>query len=225
MKNGKAFPIPVKAKYSCDKCPAYCCSYPEIEVTPRDIERLARHFGLTYEQAEERLTKYDDPGRFDQQFESVVREVETNIIEVDAKLCENGRINHYKDARAFMESATVKQRLEKARVLGRLTKGEISLASDTLRRGRNLRETLQGRQLKEGSDFEYGYYPDEVPGTVSALHLVGDSDHLDSGGRVSRIDLGSLGREEDRTAGGSGGRGRCAGKSSRRAQGPETVAR
>ena len=59
MKNGKAFPIPVKAKYSCEKCPAYCCSYPEIEVTPRDIERLARHFGLAYEQAEERLTKYD----------------------------------------------------------------------------------------------------------------------------------------------------------------------
>jgi len=59
MKNGKAFPIPVKAKYSCEKCPAYCCSYPEIEVTPRDIERLARHFGLAYGQAEERLTKYD----------------------------------------------------------------------------------------------------------------------------------------------------------------------
>ena len=59
MKNGKAFPVPVKTKYSCEKCPAYCCSYPEIEVTPRDIERLARHFGLAYEQAEERLTKYD----------------------------------------------------------------------------------------------------------------------------------------------------------------------
>ena len=28
--------------YSCNKCPAYCCSYPEIEVTPRDIQRLAK---------------------------------------------------------------------------------------------------------------------------------------------------------------------------------------
>ncbi|OGA39778.1 MAG: hypothetical protein A3G28_02310 [Betaproteobacteria bacterium RIFCSPLOWO2_12_FULL_68_19] len=59
MRNGKAFPIPVKVKYSCEKCPAYCCSYPDIEVTPRDIERLARHSGLAYEQAEERFTKYD----------------------------------------------------------------------------------------------------------------------------------------------------------------------
>ncbi|HYN14110.1 MAG TPA: YkgJ family cysteine cluster protein [Burkholderiales bacterium] len=55
----KPFPIPVRVKYSCAKCPAYCCSYPEIEVTPRDIERLAKHFSLDYKQAEERLTKYD----------------------------------------------------------------------------------------------------------------------------------------------------------------------
>lgn len=57
--NGKAFPIPVRPQYSCSKCPAYCCSYPEIEVTPRDIERLAKHFGLPASVAEERFTKYD----------------------------------------------------------------------------------------------------------------------------------------------------------------------
>ncbi len=28
-------------------------------MTPRDIERLARHFSLDYKRAEERLTKYD----------------------------------------------------------------------------------------------------------------------------------------------------------------------
>jgi hypothetical protein len=58
-KNGKAFPIPVRNKYSCSKCPAYCCSYPEIEVTSRDIERLAKHFGVSYREAEERYTKTD----------------------------------------------------------------------------------------------------------------------------------------------------------------------
>ena len=66
MKNGKPFPIPVRAKtaearlrYSCAKCPAYCCSYPEIEVTSRDIERLAKRFEIGYREAEERFTKYD----------------------------------------------------------------------------------------------------------------------------------------------------------------------
>ena len=59
MKNTKAFPIPVRAQYSCEKCPAYCCSYPEIEVSPRDIERLAKRFSLDYATAEERFTKLD----------------------------------------------------------------------------------------------------------------------------------------------------------------------
>ena len=59
MSKGKTFPVAVRAQYSCSKCPGYCCSYPEIEVTPRDVERLAKHFGLSYAEAEERLTKYD----------------------------------------------------------------------------------------------------------------------------------------------------------------------
>ena len=61
MKTTKPFPIPVRAKpttrYSCHKCPGYCCTYTEIDVTARDIERLARHFDLDYAQAEERFTK------------------------------------------------------------------------------------------------------------------------------------------------------------------------
>src|SRR5690242_11579916 len=67
MKNGKPFPIPVRVSvrvsYSCAKCPAYCCSYPEIEITPRDIERLAKRFDLGYREAEERFTKLDGKER------------------------------------------------------------------------------------------------------------------------------------------------------------------
>jgi len=55
----KPFPIPVRANYSCKKCPAFCCTYGEIEVTPRDIERLARHFDVPYAVAERRYTKQD----------------------------------------------------------------------------------------------------------------------------------------------------------------------
>jgi len=52
----KPFPVPVRVHYSCKKCPAYCCTYSEIEVTRFDIERLARHFELTYRVAEARFT-------------------------------------------------------------------------------------------------------------------------------------------------------------------------
>jgi Fe-S-cluster containining protein len=43
--------------YNCDKCPAYCCSYPRIQATHKDIQRLARHFGLSVDKARETLTK------------------------------------------------------------------------------------------------------------------------------------------------------------------------
>lgn len=52
----------VRPKYDCARCPGYCCSYDRIEVTPRDVARLARHFGLTVEQAERRFTRLWEPG-------------------------------------------------------------------------------------------------------------------------------------------------------------------
>ena len=46
-----------KPQYDCLKCPAYCCSYPNIPVTPADVKRLARRFDLPVEVADRRFTK------------------------------------------------------------------------------------------------------------------------------------------------------------------------
>ena len=67
MKNGKPFPIPVRSakpapRYSCSKCPGYCCTYSEIEVKVSDVDRLARHFGISYRAAEDRFTKTNAKG-------------------------------------------------------------------------------------------------------------------------------------------------------------------
>jgi Fe-S-cluster containining protein len=49
--------------YNCNRCPAYCCSYPRIPIEASDIERLARHFGLTPEAAARKFTKKsEEPG-------------------------------------------------------------------------------------------------------------------------------------------------------------------
>lgn len=46
------------ATYDCTKCPAYCCSvYERVQVTRRDINRLARHFGVSYEIAQAQYTR------------------------------------------------------------------------------------------------------------------------------------------------------------------------
>ena len=43
--------------FDCAKCPAYCCSiYERVEVKRRDIARLAKHFGVSYETAQRRYT-------------------------------------------------------------------------------------------------------------------------------------------------------------------------
>jgi uncharacterized protein len=44
--------------FDCTKCPAFCCSiYERVQVTKRDITRLAKHFGVSFETARRRYTK------------------------------------------------------------------------------------------------------------------------------------------------------------------------
>lgn len=43
--------------YDCGRCPAYCCSYPQIPVTAADERRLARGLGRTVEEVRRRITK------------------------------------------------------------------------------------------------------------------------------------------------------------------------
>jgi len=49
--------------YDCSKCPAYCCTYDHIETTPADIERLAKHHGVSVATARRRFTKLVDKGK------------------------------------------------------------------------------------------------------------------------------------------------------------------
>ncbi len=44
--------------FDCNKCPAFCCSvYERVQVSTRDISRLARHFGVSFETAKRRRTR------------------------------------------------------------------------------------------------------------------------------------------------------------------------
>jgi len=47
--------------FDCSKCPAFCCGlYERIQVTKRDLNRLAKHFGVSVETATKRYTKLWD---------------------------------------------------------------------------------------------------------------------------------------------------------------------
>ena len=63
MMNEPGPPPAIKPSYyNCSKCPAYCCSiYERVQVTRRDIKRLANHFRVDVETATRRFTTtYDN---------------------------------------------------------------------------------------------------------------------------------------------------------------------
>jgi Fe-S-cluster containining protein len=53
-KNGRS----LRVLFNCMKCPAYCCSYDRVEVTKSDLLRIAKHFRISYREAEKRYTKF-----------------------------------------------------------------------------------------------------------------------------------------------------------------------
>lgn len=56
----------MQLRYDCSKCPAYCCSYPRIPVSDFDLERLAKHLGVTPAVARRRYTYRYRSGEVDE---------------------------------------------------------------------------------------------------------------------------------------------------------------
>jgi len=48
--------------YDCDKCPAWCCTYEEIEISDKEIQRIADHFKISFTTARRRFTQATEEG-------------------------------------------------------------------------------------------------------------------------------------------------------------------
>ncbi|NBQ80863.1 MAG: hypothetical protein EBU09_02630 [Betaproteobacteria bacterium] len=49
--------------FDCSKCPGYCCTYPRIVISLKDLTRIARHFEISEDEARRQFTKpYKDQG-------------------------------------------------------------------------------------------------------------------------------------------------------------------
>lgn len=81
--------MPLAVFYNCNRCPAYCCSYPRIPVIEEDVRRLAEHFGLTYEAAARKFTKRgEEPGeRILRQQPDVVYGSVCRFLDIEARRC------------------------------------------------------------------------------------------------------------------------------------------
>ena len=77
-----------KSYYDCVDCPAYCCSvYDRVQVTPRDIRRLAKYFGVTEEVATQRYTKLWNKERVLRRKKDVLFEETCQFINTETRGC------------------------------------------------------------------------------------------------------------------------------------------
>lgn len=81
-------PKPVRNQFNCLKCPGYCCSYPLIAATDRDIDRLAARFGVSSEVAARRYTKRSrDGGRVLRHRHDPIFESSCRFLDVESRRC------------------------------------------------------------------------------------------------------------------------------------------
>jgi len=74
--------------FDCNKCPAFCCSiYERVTVTKRDINRLAKHFGVSPEEAERRYTTEYDGERVLKRVKDVIFEKTCTFLDQKTRGC------------------------------------------------------------------------------------------------------------------------------------------
>lgn len=74
--------------YDCDQCPAFCCTvYERVAVTPRDVKRLAKHFGVDIETAKDRYTKMWEKERILKRQNDPVLEETCHFLDLETRSC------------------------------------------------------------------------------------------------------------------------------------------
>lgn len=84
--------------YDCTKCPGYCCSYPLIALEKRDVDRLAKHHDMSFDEARDAFTKeahgrkYAMRRKKDEHFGKICRFFDTDarrctVYEARPKIC------------------------------------------------------------------------------------------------------------------------------------------
>jgi len=74
--------------FDCNKCPAFCCSvYERVQVTKRDITRLAKHFGVSFETAQRRYTAKWENERILRKVDDVIFEKTCMFLDQEKRGC------------------------------------------------------------------------------------------------------------------------------------------
>lgn len=74
--------------FDCTKCPAHCCSvYERVSVTKRDINRLAKYFGVSFETAKRRYTTNWEKERVLRRVKDVIYPETCMFLDQEKRMC------------------------------------------------------------------------------------------------------------------------------------------
>ena len=77
-----------RAYFDCSNCVAYCCSiYERVAVSKRDVNRLAKYFGISVETAIKRYTKLHGDERVLRQKKDVIFEKSCQFLDPTTRGC------------------------------------------------------------------------------------------------------------------------------------------
>ncbi len=75
-------------QYDCTDCIGYCCSiYDRVDVTKKDLKRLARYFGITKEEAEKKYTTKVDGKRSLKKVDDLIFSKTCQHLDPETRLC------------------------------------------------------------------------------------------------------------------------------------------
>jgi len=77
-----------KLKYDCTNCIGYCCSiYDRVDVTKKDLKRLAKHFDVSVEKAKRKYTKKVDGKRVLKRVDDLIFDETCIFLDQTTRLC------------------------------------------------------------------------------------------------------------------------------------------
>jgi Fe-S-cluster containining protein len=77
-----------KLKYDCTDCIGYCCSiYDRVDVSKKDLKRLAKHFDVSIETAKRKYTKKMDGQRVLKRVEDLIFDETCMFLDQTTRLC------------------------------------------------------------------------------------------------------------------------------------------
>ena len=152
--------------YNCKKCPGYCCSYPLIALDKRDVERLAKHHNLSFDEARTKFTKRAHGRRYAMRRKGDLTTARSVAFSISTRANARSTRRAPRSVAAFQATAAA----------AIMISWRSNAAPRTTRGGSRLRTTMGERQKRVGGQCRRGPLLQPIPGSACRPRRRGQSE-------------------------------------------------